>query len=172
MHINEIVVWWYPNSLLGPIYTECQRQRCHNVGATTVLMLLMNLGWQPILEGLAWCTKNLKTINSSVRITFRSRTGIAKSNEQLKNWSWLVKFQQPCVNWFSPADGRGNFEAFSTCLRHGIQFPYQTKMIPNSASRSDIANNLADMSLMLGVNRPLQFLLQIPFRTFNWSLLC
>ena len=35
-------------------------------------------------------------------ITFRSRTRIAKSTEQLENWSWLVKFRKPFVNWFSP----------------------------------------------------------------------
>ena len=67
-------------------------------------------------------------------ITFRSRTRIAKSNEQLKNWSWLVKFQQPFVNWFSPSSGWRNFGVFSACSRRENEFPYRTKMTPNNAT--------------------------------------
>ena len=70
---------------------------------------------------------------SSVRNHFRSRTRTAKSNEQLENECWLVKFWKPFVNWFSTSDGRGNFGAFLTCLRRKTQFPYRTRKIPNSA---------------------------------------
>ena len=75
-----------------------------------------------------------KEIVAVFGITFRSRTRTAKSNEQLENECWLVKFWKPFVNWFSPSDGRGNFGAFSTCLRREIQFLYRTKKLPNSAS--------------------------------------
>ena len=71
-------------------------------------------------------------------ITFLLRAmRIVKSNEQLENWSWLVKFRKPFVNWFSLSDGWGNFWAFLTCSRCENQILYHTKMIPNSANALD-----------------------------------
>ena len=82
-------------------------------------------------------------------ITFRSRTRTTKSYEQLENWSWLVKFRKPFVNWFSPSDGQENFGTFSTCFRCKYQFPYQTKMIPSSALVWEI-NSGKGLSVILG----------------------
>ena len=82
-------------------------------------------------------------------IIFHSRTRITKSYEQLENWSWLVKFRKPFVNWFSPSDGQENFGTFSTCFRGKNQFPYQTKMIPSSALVWEI-NTWKGLSVILG----------------------